>query len=107
MARLRVKDDIYRWSPGKCVIFDDSFEHEVWQDGETERIVLVADIPHPLLPEKVHRQQLRGLSPSEYDSRVLSDYTHRKAALETFLAEEDGQETDESRDKETHSDFWG
>jgi aspartate beta-hydroxylase len=39
--------------------FDDSFEHEVWQEGESDRWVLMLDIWHPMLtPEQ--RRSLGG-----------------------------------------------
>ena len=46
-AFIRVKDRTLEWKEGKCLIFDDSFEHEVWHFGEGPRIVLLADMPHP------------------------------------------------------------
>ena len=37
---------------GKCMVFDDSFEHEAWHKGETTRVVLVFDVWHPDLTDK-------------------------------------------------------
>jgi aspartyl/asparaginyl beta-hydroxylase (cupin superfamily) len=35
------------------MIFDDSFEHEVRNDGESDRVILLVDIWHPeLTPEE-------------------------------------------------------
>jgi aspartate beta-hydroxylase len=48
-ARIRVGEHILSWVEGKCLIFDDSFEHEVWHDGDGPRLVLMVDIPHPAL----------------------------------------------------------
>jgi aspartyl/asparaginyl beta-hydroxylase (cupin superfamily) len=48
-ARLRVGDEILYWEEGKCLVFDDSFEHEVWHDGVEPRVVLLLDVPHPEL----------------------------------------------------------
>jgi aspartate beta-hydroxylase len=53
-CRMRVGNETRRWEPGKCSIFDDSFEHEVWNDGELPRIVLMFDLYHPdLLDEEI------------------------------------------------------
>lgn len=46
---IRVGDELRRWQAGKCFIFDDSFEHEVWHTGTEVRSVLVLDIWHPEL----------------------------------------------------------
>lgn len=44
---LRVGNETRRWEVGKCLIFDDSYEHEVWNKGESDRIVLILDFWHP------------------------------------------------------------
>lgn len=40
------------WTEGKVLIFDDSFEHEVWQEAESFRLILIVDIWHPELTEQ-------------------------------------------------------
>lgn len=57
--RIRVVDDTRTWKEGKFIIFDDSFEHEVWHDGKESRLVLIVDFWHPELTA----QQKRSLSP--------------------------------------------
>jgi len=54
---LRVKDQIYHWKDGESVIFDDSWEHEVFNDCPHDRVVLIVDFlrPLPLLPGIVNR----------------------------------------------------
>ena len=37
------------WLQNKCIIFDDSFEHEVHHNGNQDRIVLIVDLWHPQL----------------------------------------------------------
>ena len=39
---IRVAGESRRWAPGECLIFDDSFEHEVWNDGAQVRIFACA-----------------------------------------------------------------
>ncbi len=45
---LRVDKSIYSWSEGKCVLFDDTYEHEVHNDTEEYRAVLFVDIDRPM-----------------------------------------------------------
>ena len=40
------------WAEGEVIIFDDSFEHSVWNDSEEERMIFILDIPHPDLTEE-------------------------------------------------------
>ncbi|KAI6660025.1 Aspartyl/asparaginyl beta-hydroxylase [Oopsacas minuta] len=58
-VRIRVGNETRSWEEGKVIIFDDSFEHEVWQESKSIRIILIVDIWHPDL----NQQQKRSLSP--------------------------------------------
>ena len=44
------------WKEGELMIFDDSYEHYVYHNGTTERILLLFDIWHPEIveDEKIH-----------------------------------------------------
>ena len=51
---MRVGNEVVRWSEGKLLVFDDSFEHEVWTAGDRTRFVLLFDVYHPdLRPEEM------------------------------------------------------
>jgi beta-hydroxylase len=50
VCRIRVGDRIFGWQEGKCVVFDDYFEHEVWNDTDRARVVLFFDVDRPLKP---------------------------------------------------------
>ena len=43
-ARIRVGNEWRAWEEGKVMIFDSSWEHEVYHDGPDLRVVLIADI---------------------------------------------------------------
>ena len=47
-SRIRVGKDIRSWQEGKSMIFDDSHPHEVWNDCDSQRIVLFVDVERPL-----------------------------------------------------------
>lgn len=59
-ARLRVSGSTLHWVEGEVLLFDDSFEHEVWNDAETTRAVLIIDLWHPELSDEAVRQAIRG-----------------------------------------------
>lgn len=40
---IRVGDETKTWEAGKCLIFDDTFEHEVWNRSNSPRIILLID----------------------------------------------------------------
>ena len=47
-CRIRVGDEIVTWEEGRSLIFDDTYEHEVWNDTDGERVVLFVDVVRPL-----------------------------------------------------------
>ena len=36
-----------KWEEGKCIVLDDSYQHEVWNETDEARVVLLVDIWHP------------------------------------------------------------
>lgn len=61
---LRVGGVERTWEEGRCLVFDDSFTHEAWNNSAEPRLVLVVDLWHP------------GLS---HDETVLLSGLHRYA----------------------------
>lgn len=48
-CRFRVGNETRDWREGKAWVFDDTIEHEAWNDGDETRIILLFDIWNPLL----------------------------------------------------------
>jgi aspartate beta-hydroxylase len=48
---LRVGGEVHHWTPGKVVMFDDTYEHEAWNRSKQTRVVLIFDVWHPGLTE--------------------------------------------------------
>ena len=44
---FRVGGETRAWEEGKLLIFDDTIEHEAWNDGTEERVILIFDVWHP------------------------------------------------------------
>jgi aspartyl/asparaginyl beta-hydroxylase (cupin superfamily) len=51
-CRFRVGNEVREWHEGKLLIFDDTIEHEAWNDSDEDRIVLIFDIWRPELSER-------------------------------------------------------
>jgi beta-hydroxylase len=47
-VRMRVDDRIVRWAEGETLVFDDTYDHEVWNDTGHTRVVLLIQIRRPL-----------------------------------------------------------
>lgn len=57
---LRVDLLTKKWEEGKCLVFDDHYEHEAWNLTAEDRIVLIVDLWHPSLTAG-ERDALKGL----------------------------------------------
>nr|XP_035938357.1 aspartyl/asparaginyl beta-hydroxylase isoform X5 [Halichoerus grypus] len=59
-CKIRCANETKTWEEGKVLIFDDSFEHEVWQDAASFRLIFIVDVWHPeLTPQQ--RQSLPAI----------------------------------------------
>ena len=52
---FRVGNETRQWEVGKTLIFDDTIEHEAWNDSQANRVVLIFDIWRPELSEEERR----------------------------------------------------
>lgn len=55
-CRFRVGNEVRDWQVGKLLIFDDTIEHEAWNDSGEDRVVLIFDIWRPELSEQERRE---------------------------------------------------
>jgi beta-hydroxylase len=47
-CRIQVGHDVAFWDEGKSLVFDDAYQHEVWNDSDRERAVLFISFIRPL-----------------------------------------------------------
>lgn len=57
---IRVGDQTRNWRVGESLVFDDSFEHEAWNKGDSLRAVLILEAWHPDLRES--ERELLGVA---------------------------------------------
>jgi len=76
---MRVDDQVCVWQPGKALVFDDTYEHEVLNDTPQERVVLLFDFERPMRfwGRLVNRLFIQGLKLTAY-------YREPKARLKGF-----------------------
>lgn len=67
-CRIRVDREVLHWEEGKCIVFDDHYEHEVWNDTAEQRVVLFFDVDRPMRPlgHFVNRLLIAGIRRSAY-----------------------------------------
>jgi len=61
-CRIKVDGITAHWQEGKSMLFDDTYKHEVWNDTDETRVVLLLDIIRPLrFPANVLNRMLIGM----------------------------------------------
>lgn len=70
-CRIRIDDQYYVWSEGDSIVFDDTYNHEVWNDTDGYRVVLFVDFVRPV----------------RFPFNLLNELLLRIAALAPFLKE--------------------
>jgi aspartyl/asparaginyl beta-hydroxylase (cupin superfamily) len=50
-CRFRVGSETREWQEGKAWVFDDTIEHEAWNDSDVPRAILIFDTWHPALTQ--------------------------------------------------------
>jgi len=83
-CRIRVGEDFRHWEEGRSMIFDDTFNHEVWNDTEETRVVLFVDVLRPLpFPESlINRLIVKAIG---YSPFVLDARRNQEAWEERYL----------------------
>jgi aspartyl/asparaginyl beta-hydroxylase (cupin superfamily) len=97
-AHIRVHDKTFTWTAGKCLVFDDSIEHEVWHRGTESRAVLLLDIMHPALSdsEKEKMLQKARVAPENKIRQMMSDrgFRHVERAADGAIRFELNRDTE-------------
>lgn len=47
-VRMRIDHRTIRWAEGETLVFDDTYRHEVWNDADEPRVVLLVQFARPL-----------------------------------------------------------
>jgi ornithine lipid ester-linked acyl 2-hydroxylase len=83
-CRIRVGGDVRHWREGESMVFDDTFDHEVWNDTDETRVVLFVDVLRPLpFPESlINRAIVRAIG---YSPFVLDAKRNQEAWERRFL----------------------
>lgn len=91
-CRMRVDDEIVTWGEGETLLFDDTYEHEVWNDTDETRVVLLIQVKRPAhFPGKLVADAfLWGVRRSPFVTqgvRNLTDWNASVKGLEAALDE--------------------
>lgn len=76
-CRIRVGSETRAWQEGRSLLFEDSFEHEVWNEGSTRRAILIVDFWHPDLTDL----EIEAISAGFRKSEVRNLFLLQRLAL--------------------------
>lgn len=81
LCGLRVGEETRHWEEGKSLIFDDTFEHEAWNQSEDIRVILfvdfLRDLPWPL--SFLNRGIVKLFSISPFIQNIVKSLEVKKA----------------------------
>lgn len=83
-CRIRIGSELHAWQPGELLLFDDTVRHEVWNDADADRVVLLFDFRRPMdwPGALVSSLFIRALKRSAYVRDGLSNYAEWKRGWE-------------------------
>lgn len=90
-CRIRVGQDIRHWEEGESMVFDDTYNHEVWNDTDETRVVLFVDVLRPLpQPESlINRAIVKAIG---YSPFVLDAKRNQEAWETRYRARRQGRQ---------------
>jgi len=67
-CHMTIDGKTVRWREGEAFLFDDTYQHEVWNDGGEDRVVLLLDVLRPLTTpaQLLNRALISAVSLSPY-----------------------------------------
>ena len=91
---VRVGGVVRAWEEGRCLVFDDSFWHEVWNNGDRRRVVLILDLWHPDLSDDevalLTGLQRYGAANARTTERAWARNDHAKKRARAMAADRPG-----------------
>jgi beta-hydroxylase len=88
-CRMQVVDEILHWQEGRALVFDDTFHHEVWNDSDALRAVLLIQFRRPvgLIGRLAGEAFLFGIRHSRFVQDARSEIGQWEAAMQRFERE--------------------
>ena len=93
---IRVGGQVRHWQEGRSLVFDDTYEHEAWNNTDGERLVLFLDILRPLRPpaDLANRALIAAVRRSPFVKAARAQHVAREqqfAAAWDAVADEPGR----------------
>ncbi len=89
-CRIRVGDEVRHWEEGAVMLFDDTHEHEVWNDTDETRVVLFLDVVRPFDPpvDALNRALITLISYSPFVQNAKQNQEQWAGRIEAAMEDE-------------------
>ena len=85
-CRFRVGSETREWREAEAWVFDDTIEHEAWNDSDVPRAILIFDTWHPALT-RGERELIRTAVPAikDYYRDEVHDFRKRRMSNRSLM----------------------
>lgn len=89
---IRVENENCHWEQGKCLVFDDTYDHEVFNDTPDRRVVLLFDVDRPMRfwGRAINKAFMAGIRWTAYVQDAKKNLMTHEEKLEAAVARADG-----------------
>lgn len=100
---IRIGTTSNMWEEGKLLVFDDTYDHEVWNNTEEERVVLLFDIIRPMRfgGRMLNEAFLRGIRWTAYYKDAQKQVGTWEERFESAVMKADALHIDAEKDSPT------
>src|SRR3546814_10513545 len=97
---IRVGETSNMWAEGELLVFDDTYDHEVWNDTDEERVVLLFDIVRPMRfgGRVLNAEFLKGIRWTAYYKEARTQVGTWEDRFEAAVMNADSLHIDSDRD---------
>ncbi len=102
---IRIDDQRVSWRQGDCLVFDDTFDHEVRNDTDERRVVLLLDVDRPMRfwGRLINKIFLTGIRWTAYVQDAKKNLQSNEQKLAAAVARADAMHIDADDDESSKS----
>lgn len=101
---MRIENTKICWEEGKSVVFDDTYDHEVWNNTDAVRVVLLIDVIRPFRSplSKINNTIINLIGNSSYVKEAMQN--HKKWEMDFYSRRDAAKQVERSVQK-IHDDL--
>ena len=87
-CRMKLDNQVLHWKEGKAFVFDDTYRHEVWNDSDGIRVVLLIDTVRPFNKpfSKINRGVIKLITESSHVKEAADNHREWEAKFNKLFS---------------------